>query len=273
MAGTLTERRWAFDAPGGFLPWLTSLRRDLRHLVANTTATKEERELLLLLDYAASHHGDVLLAADDVDDLDDRLDDLLRRPDVFHWHVLAARLARPLLRREPVRADRFAETAGPAIGAGQVRALEAAAPLIDAYFRVQRELLARFAAEDADDAWNELEAVGPQILTSPDVPPEVAASLAGGLRAGLSMLGIARAVQQGTVVEPWLARELVERLVSGIRAHLRLLAAMPGAEVPESVLPVTERLDLAAIGERHRRARRYAERTFGAARSRLLRDA
>jgi hypothetical protein len=261
------------DKPGAFLPWLTSLWRDLRRLVADASATKEERELLHLIEYAASRHGDVLLSAADLDELDDRLDDLLGDSEVLRWNTLVMPLALSTLRAERPDPAAFAASAESALGHAQVVTLEASGSLLEAWMETQRAALASIADEVAIEAAVALDAVGPSVLTSPDVPPEVAEAFGGALRAGLCTLAIARAIEQRVNVEPWLAHALVARFIAGVRAHLRLLAALPGAQVPEAVLPLTERLDLKAIAERHRRARALAAKTFESGRRRLEGDA
>ena len=69
-------------------------------------------------------------------------------------------------------------------------------------------------------------------------------------------------------VEPWLARALIERFLESAKRHLRMLASIPGIAVDEAIVPHAERLDLAAIEKRHRRARDVAQRTLQAARMR-----
>ncbi len=262
------------DLPGsGLVPWLASLGRDLRRAVKSTTATKEERELLLLLDYAASKLGDQVLGATDLDDLDDRLDALLDDPDVFHWNALVTRLAVASLRRAPIEADVFTHAFEPVVGATPSRVLANAAPLLDAWLRAQRDGLMQIDAATATAATLAVEAMGPALLTSPSVPAEVAASMSGAFRAGLVTLALVRAFDAATALAPWLALALVERLVAGAREHLRLLAAFPGTTVSADVLPLAERLDLARISERHTRARAQAERTYEDARARIARDA
>lgn len=46
---------------------------------------------------------------------------------------------------------------------------------------------------------------------------------------------------------PWLRHGLLEQVCLGFRATLRLLAEYPGAEVPEDLLPLAERLERRAI--------------------------
>ncbi len=258
---------------GGLVPWLASLWRDLRSRVLARSATKEEAELLHLLEYAASRHGDVLLAARDVDDLDDRLDAQLDDPDVFRWNALISSLALPSLRNEVAESGSFVRAAEPVLGAGQARALEAAEPLLDAWLRAQQAALLLFSDDDMVAGVAAIQAIGPAILTRPDVPPEVAAAFRGALTAGLCTLAVARAINESAKLDGWLARALVERLIDGVRAHLRLIASVPGVNVSEAVMPHGERLDPARIEERHRRARELADRAFAAARKRSARGA
>lgn len=255
------------------MPWLAALWRDLRRAVENASATKEERELLLLLDYAASKLGDVLLNATDRDDLDDRLDALLDDPDVFHWNALATRLASAVVTRPPVPADAFASACESLVGPTPARELMNAAPLLDAWMRAQHLVITTMDPEISRDAAHAVDAMGPAILTSATVPAEVSLALAGALRAALVLLALGRAAESKRSIEPWLALALIERFVAGVRAHLRLLAAHPGSGVPDDVLPASERLDLALIFERHARARGHADRSYEAARARLSRDA
>jgi len=262
------------ELPGtGLVPWLAALWRDLRRAVENATATKEERELLLLLDYATSKLGDVLLGATDLDDLDDRLDALLDDPDVFHWNALATGLASAMVARPAVPAEAFASACEPLVGPTPARVLVNAAPLLDAWMRAQHMALSTIDADMTREAAHAVEALGPAILTSPTVPAEVSSALAGALRAGLVLLALERAAQSAKSIEPWLALALVERFVAGVHAHLRLLAAYPGVSVPEDVLPASDRLDLERIFARHARARAHANRSYEAARARLARDA
>jgi hypothetical protein len=177
------------------------------------------------------------------------------------------------LRRAPTDGGAFAASAEPAVGLAQVRALESSGPLFRAWIAAQRDALSNIPDEALSEAAASLDAVGPSVLTSAEVPPELASALGGALRAGLCALAIARAIEQGVTLEPWLARALVERFIVGVHAHLCLLAALPGVAVPDTVLPVTERLDLDAIAERHRRARVHATKTFESARRRLEGDA
>lgn len=262
------------ELPGsGLVPWLASFWRDLRRAVRSATATKEDRELLLLLDYGVSRLGDEVLDASDLDDLDDRLDVLLDDPDVFHWNALVTRLAVATLPQTAIEADAFTRACEPVLGVTPSRVLSNAAPLLDAWLRAQRDVLIQIDASTAEDAAHAVDAMGPALLTSPALPAEVAASMTGAFRAGLVTLALVRAMEVSEPLAPWLGLALVERLVAGAREHLRLLAAFPGTVVSAEVLPLAERIDLARISERHARSRAEASRTFDAARARHARDA
>jgi hypothetical protein len=175
----------------------------------------------------------VLLSATD---LDDRLDALLDDPDVFHWNARATGLASAMVARPAVHAEAFANACEPLVGPTPARVLVNAAPLLDAWMRAQHMVLTTMDADMTREAAHAAEALGPAILTSPSVPAEVSSALAGAFRAGLVLLALGRAAESAKSIEPWLALALVARLVAGVQAHLRLLAAYPGVSVPDDVL-------------------------------------
>src|SRR5439155_5721821 len=81
-------------------------------------------------------------------------------------------------------------------------------------------------------------------LRNPSVHSEVALSLLGGLKSTVCVLAICSALISQRKLEPWLARAILERWVDGQRRLLRLLASIPGTNVPRSVVPESQRLDL-----------------------------
>jgi hypothetical protein len=136
--------------------------------------------------------------------------------------------------------------------------------MLDAWLSAQRQGIARYAAETSTWAGRR-----PGFdLASPDHPAELAECLFHALRATVCILAIARTVIDEQRVEPWLSRALTERFLESVKQHLRMLASIPGIVVDEAVVPHAERLDLAAIELRHRRARDVAQRTLQAARMR-----
>lgn len=57
---------------------------------------------------------------------------------------------------------------------------------------------------------------------------------------------------------PWLHHALLEQVRSSSMAHLRLLSLIPGAAIPEDVLPLDEHLEVAAIDREWQERARFA---------------
>jgi hypothetical protein len=249
----------------GVVPWLVSLWRKLRAAVEVHQATNEEQQVLHLIEYVTSAIGSPVLAASNVDDLDDRLDVLIGSESLLAsiQYLLAQHLTL-FDTAEPPSTTRVAAAVGDGLGAAQARLLTDAQPMLDAWLSAQRQGIARYAAETSTWAGRR-----PGFdLASPDHPAELAECLFHALRATVCILAIARTVFDEQRVEPWLARALTERFLESVKQHLRMLASIPGIVVDEAVVPHAERLDLAAIEMRHRRARDVAQRTLQAARMR-----
>jgi hypothetical protein len=249
----------------GVVPWLVSLWRKLRAAVEVHQATNEEQQVLHLIEYVTSAIGRPVLAASDVDDLDDRLDSLIGSEALLAsiQYLLAQHLTL-FETAEPPSTTRIAAAAGDDLGAAQARLLTEAQPMLDAWLSAQRQGIARYAAEMSTWAGRPRELD----LASPDLPAELAECLFHALRATVSIIAISCAVMGEQRVEPWLARALTERFLESVKQHLRMLASLPGIVVDEAIVPRAERLDLAAIEVRHRRARDVARRTLEAARMR-----
>ncbi len=246
----------------GVVPWLVSLWRKLRAAVEVHQATNEEQQVLHLIEYVTSAIGRPVLAASDVDDLDDRLDSLIDSEALLaSIHLLAQHLTL-FETAEPPSTTRIAAAAGDSLGAAQARLLMEAQPMLDAWLSAQRQGIARYTAEMSTWAGRRRDLD----LASPDLPAELAECLFHALRATVSIIAISCAVIGDQRVEPWLARALTERFLESAKQHLRMLASLPGIVVDEVIVPHAERLDLAAIEVRHRHARDVARRTLEAAR-------
>jgi hypothetical protein len=249
----------------GVMPWLVSLWRKLRAAVEVHQATNEEQQVLHLIEYVTSAIGRPVLEASDVDDLDDRLDAVIGSEAMLAsiQYLLAQHLTL-FETAEPPSTTRFAAAAGDSLGAAQARLLTEAQPMLDAWLSAQRQGIAHHAAEMSTWAGRRRDLD----LGSPDLPAELAECLFHALRATVCIIAIARAVIGEQRLEPWLSRALTERLLDSAKQHLRMLASLPGIIVDEAIVPPAERLDLAAIEVRHRRARDVAQRTLQAARFR-----
>lgn len=187
---------------------------------------------------AASHPGDLLLRATSADDLDDRLDALTGS------------------------FEAWLPTSDPPIDASAGRSAEERS-LIDAWVDARRQV----ARLERDSGVT----YGPGALpANPDLPVELERLIDQGLRAIGCHLALELARSEDRPVPAWLADALAHRLAAGARQHLRLLASLPGVTVDEAVIPEAERLDLAAIEDRHRRARAESQRSYERAQARIL---
>ena len=211
----------------------------------------------------ATPFAGVVLAASDVDDLDDRLDTLIGSQALLasFQHLLAQPLT-IFETAEPLSTTRVAAAASETLGAAQARLLTEEQPMLDAWLGAQRQGNPRYAAEMSTWAGRRRDLD----LASPDLPAELAECLFHALRATISIIAISCAVIGEQRLEPWLARALTERFLESARQHLRMLASLPGIVVDEAIVPHAERLDLAAIEARHERARDVARRTLEASR-------
>ncbi|MBX3155003.1 MAG: hypothetical protein KF773_03310 [Deltaproteobacteria bacterium] len=249
----------------GLLPWLSSLAKQLRTAVLGRTATNEERELLSLIEFAAVRFGGELLRAESLDDLDERLDELVGSPDAIHCTALLARLVPVANISEPVSTEDFADAVRERLGDAQVRLLVQSKRVIDAWLDAQLQVVALIAHEPPIES----ERIFAFSLASADIPTDAAEIIFNGLRASFCVLAIAQAMSTEQKVEPWLARALVECLVVSATTHLRMLASIPGVTVDEAIVPPSAKLDLNAIERRHERVRAAARRGLPDARRRL----
>ncbi len=249
----------------GVVPWLASLWRKLRAAVEIHQATTEEHEVLHLIEYVTSAVGRPVLAARNVDDLDDQLDSLIGSECLLAsiQYLLAQHLTL-FETAEPPSTKLVAAAISESLGSAQARLLTDAQPMLDAWLSAQRQGIARYAAEMSTwtDRWRALD------LASADLPAELAEGLFHALRTTVCSIAISCAVIGEQRIEPWLARAVTERFIDSAQHHLRVLASIPGIVVDEAIVPYADRLDLAAIDVRHRRARDVARRTLEAARAR-----
>jgi hypothetical protein len=86
------------------------------------------------------------------------------------------------------------------------------------------------------------------VLEDPTIPQSTARAILDSSKLLVVMLAIGAAAGRRTRLEPWLALALAERVVRGLRAHLCLLALVPGIDVSEQVLP--REMRIVASGQR-----------------------
>lgn len=254
---------------GGLFPWLAARWQQLRASVTEATASKEDRELLHLVEFAVLRFGDPLLRAENQDALDDQLDSFADSPDALNFTALAARLSTQAPASHSLSSEHLSSLFSGVLGAAQGRAVVEARVVIDAWLDAQRQA-AFIAKQSASSSVPQRDVTFNFSLVSPALPAEFAELLFHAIRASFCMLAIACVhLGDNRPVEPWWARAVVDRLVFSAREHLRLLASFSVITVDESIIPLNERLDLAAVEARHLRARAAALRSLEAARVKL----
>lgn len=238
-------------AQEGILEASSLLESLLLHLgIGKKAHAAKDDPLEGLLRFAISEIGGTLLAAQTVDDLEDRLDAVVLGSKLYHVNALALQDLR-------VRAIDPAATPGAAIDRAFQAVLSAPAKtllrnhngLLEVWLQTQLRLVKRMATPLAGH-----DMPGPWLLTDPRVPIEVAQVMAATMRASACLLGLALAADEERRLQEDLGLALVTHLVDGAKAHLRLLAAFPDAKVPISV--VAEPLDLTQIATLHLLAER-----------------
>jgi len=247
----------------GLISWLGSLRPRLQKSVAEHVATDEERQVLHLIEFAASRFGDPLLHAASVDDLDDRLDALTDSPEALHCTELLAPHM-PLVQASlPMSAEvLLAAAAGRSPEEAQGQVIKDPQRILDAWLDAQRQA--------AQVMWSRgATRVSEAPFAGTDLPIEIEKLIFHGLRANFCGLAIEQVFSAGRLIPVWLAGALADRLVVSARQHLRLLASLPGVSVDEAIVPDAERLDFAAIEARHQRAKAASQRSYERARARL----
>lgn len=252
---------WGPQEQPWILSWLYAVVGHIRSAVSNATMSESERNLDRMIELGASRLGARLLAAADLDDLDDRLDDVVESPEMTDYGAMMFRVASDLPRPETSDVVGFAGAVSTVLGSSQANMLIEANPLVSAWMMVHQTALVHL--EGLPGASSEAEQLLRSVSVSDaDLPPEMARALAGALRASVIPLAFVRAMLTGSRLEPWLAHALVERFVGGLREHLRYLASVFPGVVPEDVVPLEDYIDHEAIVNRHSRARYVAKQAL-----------
>lgn len=106
------------------------------------------------------------------------------------------------------------------------------------------------------------ERIVPSILVNDKVPVPIRQVFLAMYQSSVASLGLAETVHHKRVLDTWISRTLCERIRDGLKQFVTLVASLPGATVPESVVPSAERMDIASIYEQHRISRAKADEDF-----------
>ena len=254
----------AAPSSSAFFTWIGSLVRKLHRAIRVAERAAGIPEQFRFIADAMERLGPEVLGADDVQDLDDRLDVVLEREDFLE---LSSRT------RELIMGNELAGFAAPfesppelldTVGAGQRALLEQIDLLADALASAWEAMLRGLSPEDIQQA-RELDREY-DVVADHRIPVAIRRVFLSSLRMQAASLALGHAVASDAHLEPWLARALCERMRDGLLATLRLFASLPGSPVPEAIVPVAERFDLARIEAQHQAATAVADAQLTAAR-------
>jgi hypothetical protein len=245
MTADSTMSRSTAEALGslGLPPWLAVILRKIRQAFLSD----EEKRLIHLMEFAASTFGAPLLAATSLDDLDDRIDAMIERPELSSVRsLLFASL--PTSAIEPAALPEPSPQAAAALGLGSQDLVREAFHLALAELMALERLSRKLGRSVLQAEAEALRTAKPlAFLSDPRIPPEVSACALAGVRAEVCAFAYVRALLADVRPDPWLARAIAERWVEAQRSHLRLIASIPEAEVPYDLVPASERMDLAKL--------------------------
>lgn len=246
-------------------PWIELILRKVRH----SLMTDEDKRILELAEFGAATFGKPVLEARDVDDLDDRIDALLERPQLseFNAHILAVV---PAEKYHGHSAPQHAQSA-PQITAGELAELGIGAPELFAQalnvtahiLQFRRQFIKTLGPQDLDQVMGKLQQTSLlSLCLDTSLPPELGLILFAWFRADVCGLAFCEMVISKRRVEPWLAMGIAQRWVDGAQKYLRLMASCPGVDVPVEFVPENERLNLPRIFAQYRAERERSNRMF-----------
>lgn len=204
---------------------------------------------------AETRIGQQLLHVADADEFDDRLDEILRDGALYHLNALMWRDV-DLAALKSIHFADFESRLQAQLQPLRQSERDRLTPLLLIWTRALLGALQHVLAHTDFAAMSqEVQQLRPEMLFSPEIPPEIASCIADQMRVMACLLAVVAAVRRKRALSSWLSAVLADRLSSALRGHLRLLSTIEGTNVPEAILPTAERLDLAEIEARHRLAR------------------
>lgn len=237
-------------------PWIELILRKIRHALV----TDEEKRMLELAEFGAATFGAPLLDAVDLDDLDDRIDDILENSDFSEFNVRVSASApaanddiRPIV---PITAKDIVD-----LGIVASEVFAQALNLSSRVLQFRRQLVNKIELPDPSRTTDIVR--GSSIVSlciDKSVPPELGLIFFAWFRSDLCSLAFCEMVMSKRRVEPWLAMGIARRWLEGVQKYLRLIASFPGVDVPVELVPQNERINLVRLFAEHRAARERMDR-------------
>jgi hypothetical protein len=228
----------------GSTTWLGVLFDWLRAKTLPPTQPPHPEQLALLesMKRAAGALGAPLLEATSRDDLDERLEQAIVRPELGRFDGEAGRLltidtlTSIAARSEPPEEMIRTLGAGPAaivVGSGRLHTALAS-------------VLVQILVECGPTALSQDEFDVVAFVTKAGVHSTIKRCVVQGLRSSVALLGLVHALVEGNRPAPWLSLALAEVFRDGLYDSMRYLASLP-VHVPIDLVPLADRFDLQAL--------------------------
>jgi hypothetical protein len=209
-----------------------------------------------LVDYATNKVARPVLASGSRREFNKLLDDLALGREVGSLNVLFARCIDFSTAPKIKLGTTLSEVAAKSLEPSALASLVEGQALLNAWLRGAQNVLASLQTDEISGVASNAAQLPPSswLLTSLEVPPELAIAVLGGLHANVCLLGLSLAIDESQRLSDWLGEALVGRLLRGARDHIRLVASHDEAHVPLSVVPKKERIDLKLVHTRNQKA-------------------
>lgn len=215
------------------------------------TGPSSRSRLRALLRLGAVQFGAAILHSDDEDSLQENLDKVLESPDFHRFRKLLAAAGAHDLDQRPLSddsvGDPIAARLSEVLDGELVNAIRAGIQASAEMVRILSDYTRRRGLPAVQaSAFDEPEERPPLwFVTSPYVSPRIAAIILKAMQADLCFLALRHAQEIRQRIPTRLAGSFAEIIVDGMRGLLRLCASYPELEVPEAVVPVSERFPIA----------------------------
>lgn len=227
---------------------LASIVEQVRMLIR--TKPSAENEQACLAQFAMLAVGKRLLATRSAVDFEERLDAVVTGQQFHQINQLGLKYLTQMQPRDMLDAgEQLAAAFGNVLPEVSARILHEQAEMLESWMMVPLRLL-----QAHPGMVTQLQQTPPdgRMFTDPALPPAIALVLFDASAASACFLALALAAERGKKVKGPLAGLLVNTMIHGARTHLQFMAGIPGAAVPEHIVPVP--MDIPAIVDEFQRA-------------------
>ncbi len=250
------------------LPDLSAVFRAVERWFKSAKLSAQDVATLGFAIKTCSVAGTRVLAARDREDLDEQIEAVLRDPEYYSSLLrLFGAEARPSGETQPLPSARGAEEHAAVLMAalGQGALLPALKGF--RYLLVISDVASRITAREPStvepQAFLARSVENPLwFVTDPATSVYGARALLAALKVMVCLFTVGLALLTDHRPEPWLAYAIAEHWQNDTYALLRYVASLPGSEVSEDIVPVSDRYDLSTLAENEQRARRRIDELF-----------